>query len=179
MRILLARASFTPSSPQKATTFIKQVVRQAPLDGHDLRELVASTTDADSDLERFRTKTRRRLDDEMLGFDPQVVHVHGIGLLGHLTLETGAPYLISAFAEEFSTLPGSPALAGLIQQAVENAGRVVVDCPEARDRVAAVFGRLESIVVAAELGSPDGCADSFNWLWSLYERIAAKRRGLP
>ncbi|HET6880204.1 MAG TPA: hypothetical protein VFI31_08620 [Pirellulales bacterium] len=176
MRILLARDSFTPTSPRKATTFIEQLVRQAPFAGHELRELVVDCIETDDEPEPFRTTTRRRLDEEIGSFDPQVVHVHGVSLLGHLVLETGAPYLISAFSEDFLSEPDGLVADSPIQQAFENAARVLVDSPAARQSIQDQFGELDTIAIIPDMTAASSPADSYAWLWEVYRLVAATRR---
>ena len=153
-------------------------MRQAPLAGHELRELVVHRTEAGDQSERFRTTTRQRLDEEMGSFDPQVVHVHGVSLLGHLVLETGAPYLISVFSEELLIEPGGSLANSPIQQAFENAARVLVDSPAARQSVQGQFGELDTIILAPDLPAATSHADSYIWLWEVYRFVAATRRAL-
>ncbi len=182
-----------PTSPPEvaaSTLLLSQLVRQATEAGHSVRELVPNVTDIDKGVHEFRTAMRLRLDEEVAVFDPQVIHVQGIGLLGHLVLETGVPYLILALADELViSLVGSSVRTDS-QQAVENAGRIVVDTPEAGQQVLAAFGEIESIIVAdglAEFSSPPGATDgtadtvrpSLDWLWAMYREIISRRHRLP
>lgn len=176
MRILLFRDAFTPASPPKVTSFLTQVVRRAAEQGYELRELVSYHTDADKGEERYTADMRRRLDGEVLSFDPQVIHVHGVGTLGHLALESGVPYLVSAFGEELLIGQTGFASRSQAQQALENAGFVVIDGEQARRYMEDSFGGLESLLVVPEMEASSD-ADSFDWLWPLYRQIVAARRG--
>jgi hypothetical protein len=193
MRILLVRDRFTPpwlSETLASALFLSQLVRQAAEAGHQLRELAPNVTAADKGGREFLAAMRLRLDGEVADFDPQVIHLQGIGLLGHLALESGVPYLILALGEDLEELTvgqDGSTLHTAAQQAVENAGRIVVDSPEARRRVLASFGELDDIVVSEELatlGSAENATDpncrtgsaSLDWLWNLYREIVTRRR---
>jgi hypothetical protein len=185
MRILLLRNASILATPPLATRLLTQLVRQARQAGHELRELVPHPTEGGNGLDRFRSEMRGHLDAEVAGFDPHIIHVNGIGILGHLALETGVPYLISAFGEEF-TAHARAAVPNYAQQAVENAGRVLVDSRQARDQVIAAFGHLDTIVVLPRKEpflreSEIECASHdlpFEWLNRLYLDILSDRHGL-
>ena len=159
------------------TTFLTQLMRQAADAGYQVRELIPNATLGGEDNDQFRAGMRRQLDAEMAGFDPQVIHVQGIGVLGHLALETGAPYLISAFAEELASGQIGSTVRVYAQQAIENAGRIVVDTSQARQQLLSDFGDIETILVAEELDQVPTIECSFDWLWQIYREIAAARRG--
>ncbi|HVX12208.1 MAG TPA: hypothetical protein VHC22_13590 [Pirellulales bacterium] len=193
MRILLVRDRFTPTSPPEvaaSTLLLSQLVRQATEAGHSMRELVPNVTDTDKGPHQFRAAMRLRLDAEVSDYDPQVIHVQGVGLLGHLALETGVPYLILTFGEELAaSLAGSTVRADA-QQAIENAGRIVVDTPQAREQILTAFGEIDTIIVADRLaefssspeaaeGSGDAGGPSLDWLWAMYCEIVARRRRSP
>jgi hypothetical protein len=90
-------------------------------------------------LARYRTELRKALDGEVDSFDPHVIHVEHVWVLGQLVLETGVPYVLRAWGPELA--PGaSPRLHALAQQAAENAGRIIA--PDATV-AAAVLSALE------------------------------------
>lgn len=176
MRILLLHDALLPPSPVRVTTFLTQVVRHARDAGHDLRELVSHITDADKGLDRLRAVMRSRLDTEIANFDPQVVHVHGLGVLGHLALESGAPYVVSIFAQELLPVQRESTLHKQVQQALENAGCLIVDSDETRRTLETTFGEVQSVAIASE--SDQSQADEpLGWLWQVYREVVA-RRGL-
>lgn len=174
MRILLLHDSLPPLSPLKATTFLTQVVRHAQDAGHDLRELVPHHTDAGKGVDPFRTLMRRRLDIEIIDFDPQVIHVHGLGVLGHLALESGAPYVVSAFAEELSLVQAESTECQHAQEAIENAGCVIVDGDETRRAIEDLFGEVQAVAIAGA-GAEAVAERSLQWLWGIYQEVVARR----
>lgn len=174
MRILLLYDSRPPLPPTRVTTFLTQVVRRARDAGHDLRELVPHDTDAGKGLDDFRARMRGRLDTEIRGFDPQIIHIHGLGVLGHLALESGAPYVISVFADELARAQGESTWRSHIQEAMENAGCVIVDSEETRRVIETMFGDVQAVAIAVETG-PASDADSFGWLWETYRVVSARR----
>src|SRR5690349_12760289 len=119
MRILLLDDTFTSASPPGATLFVSQLVRQAVDAGHVLHDLVLHDTERGKGLDAFRRAARRRIDAEVAAFDPQVIQVRGLGVLGHLALETGVPYLISTWGNELSACQNDSRLHTYAQQAAE------------------------------------------------------------
>jgi hypothetical protein len=187
-----------PTSPPEvaaATMLLSQLVRQATEAGHLVRELVPNVTDTDKGVYEFRAAMRLRLDAEVAVFDPQVIHVQGIGLLGHLVLESGVPYLMLALADELAISLAGSSVRTDAQQAVENAGRIVVDTPETGRQVLATFGEIESIMVVDGLaefsslpfspppdardGTDDTAPPSLDWLWGMYREIISRRHRSP
>jgi hypothetical protein len=81
---------------------------------------------SDDQIARYREVLRGTLDREVDAFDPQVIQVEYVWLLGQLVLETGVPYVARAWGPELTSCLGMPRLRGLAQQAAENAGRIIV-----------------------------------------------------
>jgi hypothetical protein len=81
---------------------------------------------SEEQLARYREVVRKRLDQEVDAFDPQVIQVEYVWLLGQLVLETGVPYVARAWGPELTSCSGMPRVRGLVQQAAENAGRIIV-----------------------------------------------------
>lgn len=175
MRILLFRDASTPAAPPKVTSFLTQLVRQAAEQGHELRELISHDTHAGKGIVERQAELRRQLDGEVLSFDPQVIHVHGLGAPGHLALESGVPYLVSVFGDELAIVQSGAHLRSQAQQALENAGRIVVDGESTRRQLEEAFGMLERIEVVPQM-APSCDAWSAHWLWPFYEQVLAARR---
>ncbi|HQU42928.1 MAG TPA: hypothetical protein PK867_08950 [Pirellulales bacterium] len=144
-------------------------------------------TDAGKGFEASRHEWRRRLDCEVREFDPQIVHVQGIGMIGHLVLESGVPYLLSTWGHEVPECQRDGRLYDLAQQVLENAGRVLVDGQATRRAVEATFGAPERpIVCLADQGWPtmsalpaqEVAAPSLDWLWGIYREIVVRRAGI-
>ncbi|HVA50317.1 MAG TPA: glycosyltransferase [Pirellulales bacterium] len=187
MRVLLADYDWASVSPPAAVAFfLLQLVRQTAVAGHELRRLVPNATDAGKDFEAGRREWRRRLDREVREFDPQIVHVQGIGMIGHLVLESGLPYLLSTWGHEVPECQRDGRLYDLARQVLENAGRVLVDGQATRRAVEAAFGEPERpIVCLADRGWPaisalpaEKVAPSLDWLWGIYREIVDRRAGI-
>lgn len=103
----------------------------------------AFTTLSDAQLADYRAALRRALDDQIAGFDPHVVHAQHVWLFGHLALESGVPYLLTAYGPELAAVSSDPRYRRLAQEAVENAGCVFVPDAETHRRMIAVFGDLD------------------------------------
>lgn len=177
MRILLLHDSLLPSPPMRATAFLTQVVRHAVDAGHVLRELVPNNTNVGKGADQHRVVMRGRLDKEITEFDPQVIHAHGLGVLGHLALESGAPYVVSVFADELLVVQSDSSWRRHAQEAIENAGCVIVDADETRRGIEAIFGEVQAVAVLAELASSAAMPASFGWLWETYREVLARRHG--
>lgn len=76
-------------------------------------------------LARYRECLRRRLDAVILHFNPHVIHVQHIWVLGQLALETGVPYVVSAWPAELVDCQSDKRYRALAEQAAENAGRIL------------------------------------------------------
>ena len=186
MRILLLDDAFKTTLPPGATFFASQLVLQAADAGHDLRDLMLHVTEPGKGLDAFRRALRRRLDAEVVAFDPQIIHVQGLGILGHLALETGVPYLISTWGDELLACQNDSPLRTYAQQAAENAGRILIADQEIEHAVSGLCGGCQERLVCLadhgwpmELPSPgDFVAPPLDWLWTLYRQLVAARRGL-
>jgi len=73
----------------------------------------------------YREAFRRRLDLEIADFDPQMIHAQYVWLGGQLALESGAPYVLTAWGPEFDCAAADPRYQPLVDQAAENAGRIL------------------------------------------------------
>lgn len=144
--------------------------------GHDLRELVPHDTEFGKGGDELRAQMRRRLDIEISDFDPEVIHVHGLGMLGHLALESGAPYVISAFADELLLVQNDSARRKYSQEAVENAGYLIVDADKTRREIETLFGEVQAVAVAAGADESE-VEGSLEWLWEVYRQVVARRGG--
>lgn len=80
-------------------------------------------------LAAYREALRGVLDEELGGFDPEIVHVQHLWLDGHLVLESGAPYVVSAFADELDAADADSRYLRYVQETAENAGRILVEDP--------------------------------------------------
>lgn len=101
---------------------------------------------SDEELDRYRDVLRQRLDERVARFDPHIIHCQHAWLLGHLALESGAPYVMTAHGPEFALAEGEPRFHRLVEQAVENTSRLLVDSVSLRDRALATFPEAEELI---------------------------------
>ncbi len=94
---------------------------------------------SEDQISRYRQALRQALDREVDTFDPHVIQVEYVWLLGQLVLETGVPYVARAWGPELTSCLGLPRLRGLAQQAAENAGRIIVADRGLADAVGSTF----------------------------------------
>ena len=135
---------------------------------------------SDQQLTAHRDLLRQALDAEIDAFDPHIVHVQPIGVLAHLALEAGAPYVLTASGAELPVDRLDPRFRRLTEEAAENAGRIIALTEDIRMRMIAAFGDLDGRVVAlpAELNSNAAPqAESANWLTEIYRQVLTDRFG--
>jgi hypothetical protein len=132
---------------------------------------------SDEQIVEYRNALRRKLDRCVAQFDPQVIHCQHAWLLAHLALESGVPYVITAHGPELRLMQEAPRYRRFVEQAVENASRVLVHSRCASEEVKAVFpdvgDRIEQVPPAIEAGSAASIAHHV----ACYEAALAQRFG--
>lgn len=93
----------------------------------------------DGELARYRDCLRRRLDTEILRFDPHVIHAQHLWVLGQLALESGVPYVLNAWDDELIDYRQDARYQPLAEQAAENASRILVATSATQQRVESMF----------------------------------------
>src|SRR3569623_986886 len=110
----------------------------------------------DAQLDAYRDTLRDVLDEESAVFDPHVSHTQHVWLAGHLALEAGVPYVMTAWGEELAAQQSDPRYHRYAQEAAENAGRIFVASPALANDVHAAFGPLDGhVVVECAKGAAD------------------------
>jgi hypothetical protein len=135
----------------------------------------------DRQLGLYRERLRKRLDQQIEHFDPQVIHAQHIWIQGQLALESGVPYLLNAWGPEMAEARRDARLGELANQAAENAGRILVADPALVDEVKNAFEALAERVLplGAELqaSGPFDAAAGCRQLIELYEAVLVERFG--
>jgi hypothetical protein len=110
----------------------------------------------DAQLDAYRDTLRDVLDEEIASFDPHVIHAQHVWLAGHLALEAGVPYVMTAWGEELAAQQSDSRYHRYAQEAAENAGRIFVTSPALANDVHAAFGPLDGhVVVECAKGAAD------------------------
>lgn len=126
----------------------------------------------DAQLAHYRDENRRLLDLEVEAFDPQIIHAQHIWIQGHLALETGVPYVVSAALDELEAYRRDARFRPLAQQAAENAGRILVESEAVRVEVTKTFGEVaDRVEVVPQSGQ---------WIErivAIYQKVLATRFG--
>lgn len=142
--------------------------------------LIAGQTDPadftrlpDAAIAEYRHWLRRVLDRAVDEFAPDVIHASHIWLPGHLALESGVPYVLSTWGDELPVSAADARLRVLIEQAAENASRIVADNEATRERVLATFD-LDAAVVIVAPNAPPGAP--LAWLIGIYQQAIDTRR---
>lgn len=146
----------------------------------DFPRLTASRADPvdftqvpDAAIAAYRHWLRRVLDRAVDEFSPGVIHAAHIWLPAHLALESGVPYVLSTWGDELSAYQADVRLRPLIEQAAENASRIVADSEATRERVLATFG-LDAAIVTVAAFDPPGSPPA--WLMGIYQQAVDTRR---
>ena len=124
---------------------------------------------SDRQLNGYRDVLRRHLDLELGDFDPHIVHAQHLWVFSHLALEAGVPYVVSAHSAEIDGYSADPRFRRLMQEAAENAGRVLADDDRLLAALMATFGDLEGRARLVPASVPE--------LASLYAAIHLERFG--
>ena len=125
---------------------------------------------SDAELAAYRDVLREVLDDEVARFNPHVIHGQHIWIQGHLALEAGVPYLLTARGPELDLQASDGRYRRYAQEAAENAGRIIAPDEQVHRAVTATFGDLDHRVVVV----PD---DRPQRIEELYEEVLRARFG--
>lgn len=98
---------------------------------------------SDQQLSDYRQALRHWIDLLVERFNPDIIHVEHVWLGAQLALETGAPYVIMARAEELAEYESDVRCRQLAAQAAENAGRIFVADSGLQARVLETFEHVE------------------------------------
>ncbi len=137
---------------------------------------------SDAQLARYRDCLRRRLDNLIMRFDPHVIHVQHIWVLGQLALESGVPYVLNAWPSELE-YSGDERYQPLVEQAAENASRILVSDDAMKQRVEKLFEATSDRVVVMPpqaFGSSDDATAQIatgQWLHAVYQDLLTERFG--
>lgn len=80
----------------------------------------------DAQLSDYREALRSAFDEEIAYFDPHIVHVQHVWIDGHLALESGAPYVASAYGQELVAADADGRFSRYVRETAENAGRILI-----------------------------------------------------
>lgn len=145
IRVVLCR----PGDPQADLPFPLPSFAAGSFPGTTFGEL------SSQQLADYREHFRQQLDQEIVDFDPQLLHAQHIWLEGQLALESGVPYVLTAWDEELDWWP-DPRYYSLVEQTAENASRIVVATEALAERIASRAEALkERLVVVEEVASSD------------------------
>lgn len=110
---------------------------------------------SDDQLAEYRDCQRQRLDAIVSEFDPHVIHAQHVWVQGQLALESGVPYVLSAWGPELDETRRDARYQPLVAQAAENAGRILTPSQALAHQVVAAFDiPPERTLVAADLATP-------------------------
>ncbi len=125
-------------------------------------------------MARYREAIRRVLDRQVDAFDPHLIHVDYVWLLGQLVLETGVPYVARLWGPELTSCQDQSRIRELVQQTAENAGRLLVtdDVQAAAASAAFELGRDRMVVLPPSPATAEP-------LVALYRTVLAERFGRP
>jgi hypothetical protein len=133
---------------------------------------------SDRQLSDYRDLLRAEFDREIDLYDPCIVHVQHVWLFGHLALEAGIPYVLSAHPQEFEVAQTDARFRRYMQETAENACRILTHGGADR-HVAELVGDLEGRVVPFELPAADALGKNRWWepLPAMYQASLIERFG--
>jgi hypothetical protein len=133
----------------------------------------------DEQLAAYREELRRQIDVEIAQFNPHVMHSQHVWIEGQLALETGVPYVLTAWGAELACLESDPRYRTLAEQAAENASRIVVGQESLASRLAATFDSIsERVLVVPEIATTQGSSASER-MADIYRAVFQQRFGTP
>jgi hypothetical protein len=121
-------------------------------------------------LSDYRQALREALDAEIADFDPHIIHAQHIWLQGHLVLEGGVPYVLTAWGPELEDAAWELRYRRYAQETAENAGQILAATAELAAAVHALFGDLEGRVLVVP---PDDC----DLALTAYQQVLQSRFG--
>ena len=133
---------------------------------------------ADDEIVGYRETFRQHLDADVVDFDPQIIHAQHVWIQGHLALETGVPYVLTARGPELRAYVGDPRYRRYADEAVAGAARILAVAPAIRDEVVRLFPHADERLT---LLPPADEADAA-WAMALtevYEAVLGQRFGPP
>lgn len=131
---------------------------------------------ADEEISAYRETFRQRLDADVVDFDPQIIHTQHVWIQGHLALETGVPYILTARGPELRTYLRDPRYRRYADEAVAGAARILTAAPAVRDEVARLFPHADERLTLLPEPGENGPA----WataLTAVYEAVLLERFG--
>ncbi|HWB00082.1 MAG TPA: glycosyltransferase [Pirellulales bacterium] len=181
VRMLVLRSRDDPPEPE-----VRSVICD-PADAHAALPMPLPTFDGSISGMRFRDLTdeqlltyrdvlREAIDREIDAFDPHILHAQHVWIQGHLALEAGVPYVLTAWGEEFETMAADDRWDRYARQAAENAGRIFVPNERLQSTVQAAFGDLEERVQVCDCTVPvsSACGEQ---LVTAYRAVVVERFG--
>lgn len=118
----------------------------------------------DEQVAEYREVYRRALEEEVDKFDPQIIHCQHAWLQANLALETGVPYVLTARWKNIQGYRSDARFRFWVEQAVENAARVVVHNHFMAGQVKETFeiDNDRIVVIPQAVHVPDDCIETAN-----------------
>jgi hypothetical protein len=131
----------------------------------------------DEQLVAYRDVLRQALDAEIHAFDPHIVHGQHIWIQGHLALEAGVPYVLTAWGPELAASRRDERYGRLAQEAAENASRILAPTDRVKSEVSRTFGELDPGAVTVLRHDAQPAAQTAETFVSIYRDVLAARFG--
>ncbi len=129
----------------------------------------------DEQVAAYRSVFRQHLDNEVTQFDPHIIHAQHLWVLGELALESGVPYVVSAYAEDFVAYNADPRYQPLADQAAENASRIFITDPALRTTILGRYPHIARYRIC-DFSAADVQADPTP-LVATYQHVLIERMG--
>ena len=137
---------------------------------------------SDAHLAEYRAALRQAFDEEVHGFDPHLIHAQHVWVMGQLALETGVPYVLTAWGPELLSYAEDTRYRGLADQAAENAGAVFIAHSSLQASLASTFdgaiGRTVLLPLPVEqVRQDDAMRDAARQMGITYVEVYENRCG--
>ncbi len=131
----------------------------------------------DNQLACYRDVLRQAMDAEVAGFDPDVIHVQDIWVMGHLVRGRGpvCPDDVRARVPVACRLDSR--FRRWVEETAENAGRILAADEATRREVIALFGELDGRVLTPPSDYRASAAGAAQWLGGVYRDVRQERFG--
>ncbi len=130
----------------------------------------------DKQLVEYLEVLRQTLDDEVEHFDPHLIHAQHLWLFAHLALEAGVPYVATVWSEELQALRDDVRCRRMVQEAAENAGRLLVSSTALQAETQTALSDLDDArFTVTPPGAVDGAA--LEQLDDIYRDVLEARFG--
>jgi hypothetical protein len=136
---------------------------------------------SDAQIAEYRGAWRRALERSVADFNPDLIHCLHLWLPAHAALETGVPYVATVAATELDASRDDPRYRRFLEQAAQNAGKLLAVDDATRQRLLSqmpeLAGRIVSMPFVAGTDNDAG-RSQVQRTAEIYSQVLSERRGV-